>query len=251
MAILWQKTINKNRYEVRSAGQTRRLYTNGVCHSEFNPTSITTGSIWDLLLIPVFFHPVEQVKRILVLGVGGGSVIQQMLALLQPEKIVGVELNPTHLYITKRFFQLDHPTVELIEADAIEWLHQYQGPPFDFIIEDLFLEVKKDPVRVIEADPPWFRVLMRNLGENGKLVMNFISTDEIKQSGYFTDDKISRQFKSTFQLTVPSLDNVVGVFLKEEGDSAVLRKNLNAILDFRKALASKKLTYRIRKLNRT
>jgi len=45
MAIIWQKNIDGTKYEVRAAGKTRRLYTNGVCHSEFNPDKLVTGSI--------------------------------------------------------------------------------------------------------------------------------------------------------------------------------------------------------------
>ena len=56
MAILWQKTVDQNRYEIRTAGKTRRLYTNGVCHSEFNADKIFTGSVWDLLILPAWFY---------------------------------------------------------------------------------------------------------------------------------------------------------------------------------------------------
>ena len=55
MAILWQKKIKNTQYEVRSAGQTRRLYTDGVFHSQFNPNRAITGGVWDLLMLPTFF----------------------------------------------------------------------------------------------------------------------------------------------------------------------------------------------------
>ena len=45
MAILWQKIIKNTQYEVRSAGQTRRLYTDGVFHSQFNPQRAITGGV--------------------------------------------------------------------------------------------------------------------------------------------------------------------------------------------------------------
>ncbi len=37
MAVLWQKKTAGQHYEVRTAGNSRRLYKNGVCHSQFNP----------------------------------------------------------------------------------------------------------------------------------------------------------------------------------------------------------------------
>jgi len=71
MAVIWQKKIAGTHYEVRSAGQTRRLYTNGLCHSEFNPQKLVTGSIWDLLVLPALFYKPGHIKKVLMLGVGG------------------------------------------------------------------------------------------------------------------------------------------------------------------------------------
>ena len=101
MALLWHKQDGNTRYEVRSAGNTRRLYTNGVFHSQYNSTQPVTGSVWDLLLLPAFFLPASSLKRVLVLGVGGGAVIRQLNHFLQPEQIVGVELNPVHLEVAR------------------------------------------------------------------------------------------------------------------------------------------------------
>lgn len=101
MAILWQKTIKDTRYEVRTAGQTRRLYTDGVFHSQFNPEHEVTGGVWDVLMLPAFFYPPETIKRVLVLGVGGGAVIHQLQRYIKPEEIIGVELNPVHIMLAK------------------------------------------------------------------------------------------------------------------------------------------------------
>ena len=52
MALLWERRVEGTLYQVRSAGRTRRLYTNGVFHSQYNPVRPVTGSVWDLLLLP-------------------------------------------------------------------------------------------------------------------------------------------------------------------------------------------------------
>lgn len=248
MAMIWQKNLNGNRYEVRSAGNTRRLYTNGVCHSEYNPVKISTGSVWDLLVLPAFFRSDESIKRVLVLGVGGGAVINQIMSLLSPDEIVGIELDPVHIYIARRFFKVENSGINLIENDAIEWLKQYNGSPFDMIIEDLFSEEKKEPKRVIEADHDWMQRLKRNLTPNGILVMNFVSKEELDRSVRSSGTDVGGCFDYAFQLTVPQLDNYVGVFLKQGSDSKELRNNLNRQPVFQKALQDRKLNYRIRKI---
>jgi len=250
VAIIWQKTISRNKYEIRTAGRTSRLYTNGVCHSEYNPEKIITGSIWDLLVLPGFFYSPQQIKRILVLGVGGGAVIRQMLALLQPERVVGVELNPVHLYLSRRFFEIEHAEVELHEADAVAWLENYAGDPFDMIIEDLFTEEKKEPVRAVPADGSWFDTLNRHLTDKGVLVMNFDSTETLNQSACYHLPVVIDAFRSMFRLRTPALDNAVAAFLKIEAQSPQLRRRLLQIREFNKAIKNKKLNYRIQKINK-
>ena len=71
MAVLFEKVANGRVYQVRSAGNSRRLYTDGVFHSQYNPNHIITGSVWDLLFLPSQFYAKGALKRVLVLGVGG------------------------------------------------------------------------------------------------------------------------------------------------------------------------------------
>ena len=56
MAVLFEKVANGRVYQVRSAGNSRRLYTDGVFHSQYNPNHIITGSVWDLLFLPSQFY---------------------------------------------------------------------------------------------------------------------------------------------------------------------------------------------------
>lgn len=245
MAILWQKTINNTRYEVRSAGQTRRLYTDGVFHSQFNPKRAITGGVWDLLMLPAFFYPAEDIKRVLVLGVGGGAVIHQLQRYFKPVEIIGVELNPVHLMLAKRYFGITSKLVQLEQADAVKWLENYSGPPFDMIIEDLFGEHDGEPVRAVKANKAWFEKLNSNLSPDGLLVMNFISRSDLKNCAAVSYKKISDLFATSFQFTLTHYDNSIGAFLKRSCSSQILRKQINEIDELKK---SKKLDFHIRKI---
>ncbi|WP_455217906.1 hypothetical protein, partial [Kaarinaea lacus] len=87
MAIVWHKKISGTCYEVRKAGNSIRLYTDGVFHSQYNPHRPVTGSVWDLLMLPAFFTNIDKISRVLVLGVGGGSVIQLLHRYVKPDEI--------------------------------------------------------------------------------------------------------------------------------------------------------------------
>lgn len=129
-------------------------------------------------------------------------------------------------------------------------MESYNGPPFDLIIEDLFVENKREPVRAVQADNGWFSELIGHITRSGIVVMNFISNDELNQSAYYTSATTRKRFNSAFQLSMPVLDNIVGVFMKEKVEGSLLRKNLAALPKFRQELQNKKLSYRMKALPR-
>ncbi|OUS26841.1 hypothetical protein A9Q99_16630 [Gammaproteobacteria bacterium 45_16_T64] len=248
MAILWQKEVGDTRYEVRSAGKTCRLYTNGVLHSQYNPSQVITGSVWDLLLLPAFCVPEQQVKRVLVLGVGGGAVLHQLNSLLSPEIIIGVELSEEHLYIAKKFFGLTKSNVVLHRADAVSWLKAYQGPPFDLIIDDLYGDDGGEPVRAVALTRSWVTQLLSHLGREGVLVVNTVSGKELAASSLMVEGVMEQHFSSAFRFATPLCHNAVGAFFKSSVVLATLRQRIvaNAVLE--KAERSGLLKYTTRKL---
>lgn len=246
MAVIWQKHVSGKHYQVRSAGATRRLYCNGVFHSQFNSRTPLTGHTWDLLMIPAFFLPREALRRVLVLGVGGGTVIRQLQYFFSPQIIIGIECNPVHLYLARRFFGIGGKGVSLRKADAVQWLTDYSGKRFDMIIDDLFGDEEGDGARAVEVDADWLRGLTSHLKPNGVLVANFSSRVEL---GKAVDKGLrSARIKSAFQLTTAADENAVGVFLPHYADSVSLRKNLKATPGLNPDAASNRLNYRIRRL---
>lgn len=246
MAILWQRQSGGNRYEVRSAGRTRRLYTNGICHSDYNPRRVLTRSVWDCLFLPALFRPAVEIGRVLVLGVGGGSVIHLLQRYLRPQTVIGVELSAVHLQVAREYFGLHD--VELHQAEAGSWLSGYDGPPFDFIVDDLFLEEGSDPRRAIDADADWMRLLLKCLGRNGVLSMNFPDYRTLKQSAWFTHATIRRRLPSAFALRTPRLDNAVAAFCRFDTQTGTLKQQLQTISELRRAQNNGQLRYSVRRL---
>lgn len=250
MAVLWQKYYAGQYFEVRSAGATRRLYTDGVFHSQYNPKRPVTGSVWDLLMIPAFFQPPGAIRRVLVLGVGGGTVIRQLTEVLTPIQITGIELSKIHLYVAKRFFQVDQQVAKLVHADAVDWVKNYSGPAFDLIIDDLFGGTEGCAQRSVVADVVWFKHLLRNLTDTGLIVTNFGDQAEFRQCGCLQNHVISKKFAKVFTLTKSGYENVVGVFSRSEVSTAALRTNLQRTPKLNPNQKSSKLQYCIRTIKR-
>lgn len=248
MAIIWQKNINDTRYQVRKAGNSTRLYSDGVFHSQHNPHHPVTRGVWDLLMLPAFFQPAGKIRRILVLGVGGGSVLHLLQRYLQPQELVGIELVPVHLDIARRFFGIDKKTARLVCADAIQWLKDYDGPPFDMIIDDLFGEEQGEGVRAAPLTAQWFRLLDKNLSPHGLAVINLISRKSLHESAYFSNTATRRRFPGAYSLTLPQFHNIISAFLKQDATPAALRKRISDIPGLNHRSGPNKLNFRLQKI---
>ena len=244
MALIWQKTLAATDYQVRSAGQTRRLYTNGVFHSQYNPNRPWTHGVWDLLMLPTLFHQPGQIRRVLVLGVGGGAVIRLLQEHIQPEEIIGIDLNTVHLSVARRFFGVKRSSAQLVRADACDWLRTYRGAPFDLIIDDLFGEEEGEPVRAVNLDVPWCRVLKRHLSTRGIIVVNTMGNRDLRESAFLSHPETARSFRSAWRLSLPLYDNVVGAFLRIDARHNTLYKALDVL----PRTAGRKLDFRMRSI---
>lgn len=248
MAVIWQQVSAGDHYEVRTAGNSIRLYKNRVFHSQWNSERPLSNGVWDLLFLPALFLPAEQVKRVLLLGVGGGAVINQFTHLLMPDKIVGVELDPTHIDIARRFFAVKHKSVELYQADAIDWLHKYKGEKFDIVIEDLFTEENGEPKRVATADKQWFSLLQKHLNPGGALVINFEDPAQMRASSGAYQATLSDRKDIRYQFNQPSYGNSVCAFMADSVSPAALRSRLDQALANYPACRVKGQKFRVRRV---
>lgn len=228
MAILWSRQHDGVQYEVRAAGNTIRLYTDGVFHSSYNPSRPITGGVWDLMMMPAFFYPVGRIQRVLLLGVGGGTVIRQLREFVRPLEIVAVELNDIHLQIAREHFGAEGPDTQLIHADARDWLRTDRSR-YDLVIDDLFGGRDGEPERAVEADADWCRRLAARTARKGAVAINCLSPAELNRTGFVTDAKLRDRFRGRLQLRAERDQNAVGIFLPKTREPAELRRNLAAV----------------------
>lgn len=247
MALIWRDEREGVVYEVRRAGNTVRLYTDGVFHSSFNPERPVTGGVWDLLSLPAFFFP-EGPRNVLLLGVGGGTVIRQLQQLFPKVRITGVDLSKVHLDIARRFFGVDENHAELIEADAITWLRNCRRK-FDFIIDDLFGGTAGDPARAVALDAAWCKILAERLNSGGILAVNTLSPAELRQTAILRDEDLRAKFQGRFQLRTARDENAVGVFTQADVKPADLRRALLSAPDWNVRRGNCRLNFELRRLN--
>lgn len=247
MAIVWQAEHDDVRYEVRKQGKTLRLFANGVQHSEYHPERLFTSSVWDLLWLPVFFAEPKKIRRILILGLGGGSVIAPLLRFCQPDSIVAVDLDPLHIHVAKEFFGVAEAGVECHCMNATEFVEQYRGAPFDLVVEDLFAPHDTTVSRALMPTEQWCRALSALVSAEGYLVMNHGEWREYRE-GWAATDQAKEGWAERYRLATDDCHNAVIVTTRRSTKSATLRANLLAEPITAAALAERQLIYQIRRL---
>ena len=216
MSLLWEHANQNTHYSVRSAGESIRLYSNGVFHTQWNPRRPFAGGVWDCLSLPALYRIPAKQQRVLVLGLGGGAVVHQLNSLLPGVDITAVEIDPIHIQVARDWFGITDDMANIVEADAVSWLTSYKGEGFDYIVDDLFGHLSSDVKRSHQLDTSWLNSIGACLNTDGTLVCNCESTKELKSS---LASYRGQGFVAAYNWHLPNYDNAIGVFLRESVDS--------------------------------
>ena len=124
----------------------------------------------DFLLGP----KINEGRRVLFLGIGGGTALRQMTAVWPDISVLGVELDPLVIDVARRYFSLDHePRIKLLTADA-RWFIDHNLETFDVAAVDLFYG---GFMPFYCATTEFFNALSRRLSSRGILIMNVASPE--------------------------------------------------------------------------
>jgi spermidine synthase len=161
------------RVEVRAGRRGRALRVDGTFASWYAPGRALTGSVWDALAAPLCWLPPARRRDVLVLGLGGGSAARLVRALAPSARIVGVERSAEVLRAAHRHFGLGALGLEIVQADARDYLARARGR-FDAVIEDVFVGTARSVRK-----PEWMlegglAAAARRVRRGGLLVVNTI-----------------------------------------------------------------------------
>lgn len=211
MTTLWEHERDGTHYSVRSHGQSRRLYSNGVFHSQWNAQRPFSGGVWDCLSLPVLYRQPDQTIDVLLLGVGGGAVVRQLKHLLPDADVTGIEIDPVHIDVAHRWFGVAGS--EIHEADAIAWMrNRPRRQRYDVVIDDLFGHDHGEPARAAVLDDQWVGELADALRDDGLLIVNAIDGRELQRSAPVF---AASGFRYGRRWSLPAYHNAIGVFSRQ------------------------------------
>jgi spermidine synthase len=161
------------------------------------------------MLASLLFQPMP--RRVLMLGLGGGTLARCLLRHFPDCQIDVVELRPTVVAIARRYFDLpDSPRLHIHQADGVEWVTR---PPkgecehFDLVMVDLFDE---QGMAAGVLDQTFFRALRQRLTANGVLAINLWSNPvaALRESMSLLKESFG---EGSLRLQVMGRGNVIGL----------------------------------------
>jgi spermidine synthase len=140
------------------------------------------GSLQEVLKLGLQQLSWDQNGRALVLGLGGGSVVETLVEEFGHQgPIVGVEYDEELIAIAHEEFNLDRfSSLTVVIDDAFRWSFQ-NNQVFDLIIIDVFNDALVHP-KVFDAD--FVDCIEQKLAKNGVLLIN-AGMEGVDQSNWF------------------------------------------------------------------
>lgn len=98
------------------------------------------GPMWKKVIERIKNHELR-IKNALILGVGGGNIIKELLENYPNTAIVAVEIDPIMIKLAKKYFDLNlNSPSRIIISDAFSWIKKVSSKKkFDLIVVDLFI----------------------------------------------------------------------------------------------------------------
>lgn len=143
---------------------------NGKKHLNTKNANYSYGSLQKILKFGLEKIELQKVNSILLLGLGGGSVVETLRKDFNYSKsIVAIDIDSAVIEIAKNEFNLkedDH--LEIICGDALEFM-QINSEQFDLIIVDLFIDILV-PDEFLKL--PFWRDVLKASSTNGVILFN-------------------------------------------------------------------------------
>jgi spermidine synthase len=204
------------RVRVQESRYGRELIVDETFASLYRPGDASTGSVWDAIGAPLLLLPEAKRARLLILGLGGGSVARQLRRLAPEAEIVAVELDRDVVDVARAEFDLDEIGLEVIVDDALAVLER-ERRSFDAIFEDVFIGRGDDVHKPDWIPEPAHLLARKRLTANGVLVTNTL--DEAPAVGR----ALRALFGHVASIAIDEFDNRVLVASDRAFDARSLR----------------------------
>jgi predicted membrane-bound spermidine synthase len=136
----------------------------------------------------------QDIKRVLVLGLGAGSIAVYLHRFVPDAAIDAVDLDPGVIEVAKKYFGLrETGTFHMVPGDARMFLNRH-AEPYDIIVVDAFTG-SYIPFHLMTKE--FYRLVRNRLSPHGVAAFNFLPANEIFDSNVRT---VSESFDGNIEL---------------------------------------------------
>lgn len=137
--------------------------------------------LWSRALRKFHVDASQNVRTVLVLGVGGGTVMDILANRFPRAVITAVDIDPVMIKIAKEYFGIDkYPNVHLLHADANAFVTESvkKGNVFDVVVVDVFIGPK---IPAFVSGVPFLTSLHKIVKPGGDLLINYLRELEYQE----------------------------------------------------------------------
>ncbi|MCP4502239.1 MAG: hypothetical protein GY822_19955 [Deltaproteobacteria bacterium] len=167
-----------NEVSVCKRGERIDLDVEGATYATYHPDFFLSGYSWDALAAGCLLHPQakneDQTLRILLLGLGGGTVTRQLRQLLPNAHLEAVEIDEEVLRLARTHMMLGAQNILTHTKDAVQFLVD-TAETWDVIVDDLYLTDDDDVIRPKVPDGEYLQLLCKRLAPGSVLLANVIT----------------------------------------------------------------------------
>ncbi len=173
-----------------------------------DPNKVLTGWYWDYFLAAPYFNKgftPQQLQRIGIIGLAGGTIAHQFTQVYGPVRIDGVEIDPSIVQVGRTYFNMTEPNLHVYTQDGRTFLETTHAH-YDVLAIDAF-EQPYIPFQLTTKE--FFSIVRAHLSPTGVVALN---------TGHTTHDfRLVQAFVNTMSQVFPSVYvfNVPGTFNTE------------------------------------
>jgi len=202
-------------------------------YSVYDERRLFYGGYWDY--ISCLAYLAEEVSDVLLVGLGGGTIVRQLLELYEP-RIEAFEVDGRMLALAERFFGLKaHPKLAVFGGDVASYLAE-SSRLYDVIVLDAFVGD-----RMPEAMNSWgfFATCAAHLREGGVLIVNSVSDDQHRDETEALVGNVRENFSSSY--TTAYSENILYAAFKTQVTASEVMETLRRRVDARLASTRDKI----------
>ena len=197
-------------------------------HSIYHPDTLNYGGPWQQFLPAPFFSPgriPEDVDRIAIIGLAGGTVARQAAAVFPNVVIDGIEIDPLIVEVGRRYFDMNLPNLNVVVQDG-RWALARSPYLYDLIGVDAY-RPPYIPWHLTTRE--FFQMTAEHLTEDGVLVVNVARTPDDRQLIDGLATTMGTIFPSIYVMDIPGTFNSMIYATLQPTGVEDLRENLAAL----------------------